>query len=42
MSSVRKDHIKLAQVIILDIYCIDRSPIHEILQLAQFKLRNRR
>ena len=44
MSSVRNDHIKLAQVIILDHflqrYTIVRSPIHELLQLAQFILGN--
>jgi len=40
MSSVRNDHIKLAQVIILDrflqIYTVVRSHIQEFLQLAQF------
>jgi len=46
MTRVRKDHIGLAQVIIIDHflqrYTVVRSPIHEFLQLAQFTLRNRR
>jgi hypothetical protein len=46
MSNVRKDHNKLAQVLILDHflqkYTVVRSPIHEFLQLGQFTLRIRR
>jgi len=44
MTSVPKNFIKLGQVINLDYflqkYTVDRSPIHEFLQLAQFTLRN--
>jgi len=44
MWRIRKDNIKLAEVIILDQflqrYNIARSPIHEFLQLAQSTLRN--
>jgi hypothetical protein len=44
MWRIRKDHIKLAKVIILDHflqrYSVVRSPIHELLQLAQNTLRN--
>jgi len=46
MSSVKKDLIKLAQVINLDYflqrYTVVRLPIHEFLQLAKFTLRNPR
>jgi len=46
MSRIRKDHIKLAEVIILDHFLqrntVVRKPIHEILQLAQSTLRNQR
>jgi len=46
MWRIRKDHIKLAEVIILDHflqgYTVVRSPIHEFLQLAQRTLRNQR
>ena len=46
MWKIRKDHIKLAEVIILDYflqrYTVVRSPIHEFLQLAQSTLRNQR
>jgi len=46
MWKIRKDHINLAVVIILDHflqrYTVVRSPIHEFLQLAQSTLRNQR
>ena len=46
MWEIRKDHIKLAEVIILDHllqrYTVVRSPIHDYLQLAQSTLRNQR
>jgi len=46
MRRIRKDHIKLAKVIILDHflqrYTVVLSPIHEVLQLAQSTLRNQR
>jgi len=46
MWRIRKDHIKLAKVIILDYflqrYSAVRSPIHKLLQLAQSTLQNQR
>jgi len=46
MWKIRIDHIKLAEVIILDHflqrYIVVQSPIHECLQLAQSTLRNKR
>jgi len=46
MWRIRKDHMKLAEVIILDHflqrYSVVRLPIHELLQLAQSTLRNQK